>query len=187
VNQGLRPHPYSVVLILIVATIAVLGIAPDHGWPQIVLVALEGATLVAALYASKASRRRVELAAGLVTVILVAALIALFAAGAAAFSRTPVNNTAVHKGTRGQTAALVETTGNGSLVAIFATCGAVLALVGSLLGSLAAASRSSGIPFSNELRGRPRTNRPEPGQSAIQRAPQNDVAREQTTILPPTH
>ncbi|HZR10313.1 MAG TPA: hypothetical protein VFA79_17130 [Myxococcales bacterium] len=119
--------------------------------------------------------------------MLLAALIALFAAGAAAFSRTPVNNTAVHKGTRGQTAALVETTGNGSLVAIFATCGAVLALVGSLLGSLAAASRSSGIPFSNELRGRARTNRPEPGQTVTHRAPPNDVAREQTTILPPTH
>ena len=119
--------------------------------------------------------------------MLLAALIALFVAGAAAFSRTPANNTAVHKGTRGQTAALVETTGNGAVVAIFATSGAVLALVGSLLGSLAAASRSSGIPFSNELRGRARTSRPEPGQSVIQRPPQNDVAREQTTILPPTH
>jgi hypothetical protein len=79
VSEALRPHPYSVVLVLIMATVAVLGIAPDHGWPQIVLVALEGATLVAALYASKASRRRVELATGLVAVILVVALIALFA------------------------------------------------------------------------------------------------------------
>jgi hypothetical protein len=118
--------------------------------------------------------------------MLLAALIALFVAGAAAFSRTPVNNTAVHKGTRGQTAALVETTGNGSLVAVFATGGAVLALVGSLLGSLAAASRSSGIPFSNEFRGRARATRPEGGR-VTQVVPESDVAREKTTILPPTH
>jgi hypothetical protein len=117
--------------------------------------------------------------------MLLAGVIALFVAGAAAFSRTPVNNTAVHKGTRGQTAALVETTGNGALVAIFATGGAVLALVGSLLGSLAAASRSSGIPFSNELRGRARPTRPERAETDT--PPESDVRREQTTILPPTH
>src|SRR5919204_3245329 len=84
--------------------------------------------------------------------MLLAGFIALFASGVAAFSRTPVNNTAVHRGTRGQTAALVETTGNGPLVAVFATAGAVLSLVGSLLGALAAASRSSGVPFSDEFR-----------------------------------
>src|SRR5439155_635068 len=77
---------------------------------------------------------------------------ALFVSGVAAFSRTPVNNTTLHKNTRGQTAALVETTGNGPVVAIFAAGGAVLALVGSLLGALAAASRSSGVPFSDEFR-----------------------------------
>src|SRR5437899_2010628 len=84
--------------------------------------------------------------------MLLAGMIALYVSGVAAFSRTPVNNTALHRGTRGQTAALVETTGNGPLVAAFATAGAVLALVGSLLGALAAASRSSGVPFSDEFR-----------------------------------
>jgi len=67
------------VLVLIVATIGLIGIAPDHGWPQIVLVALEGATLVAALYASKASSRRLELVGGLVVVVVAAALVALLA------------------------------------------------------------------------------------------------------------
>jgi hypothetical protein len=119
--------------------------------------------------------------------MLLAGLIALFVAGVAAFSRTPVNNTAVHKGTRGQTAALVETTGNGGLLAIYATGGAVLALVGSLLGSLAAASRSSGIPLSNELRGRARPDKPERAEMITPVVPESDVAREQTTILPPTH
>jgi hypothetical protein len=118
--------------------------------------------------------------------MLLAGLIALFVAGAAAFSRTPANNTAVHGRTRGQTAALVETSGEGSLVAIFATGGAVLALVGSLLGSLAAASRSSGIPFSNEFRVR------RPGAAPAMKTgtlvtPAGDAGRDETTILPPTH
>ncbi len=119
--------------------------------------------------------------------MLLAGLIALFVAGAAAFSRTPANNTAVHKRTRGQTSALVETTGNGSLVAIFVTGGAVLALVGSLLGSLAAASRSSGIPFSNELRGRGRATNGERPLTGTVVTQESDVRRDQTTILPPTH
>ena len=76
---GPRAHPYSLVLLLIIASIGVLGVAPDHGWPQVVLVMLEGATLVAALYASQASRRRVEIVTALVVVVAVAALIALLA------------------------------------------------------------------------------------------------------------
>lgn len=119
--------------------------------------------------------------------MLLAGLIALFVAGAAAFSRTPANNTAVHKKTRGQTVALVETSGNGSLVAIFAAGGAALALVGSLLGSLAAASRSSGIPFADEFR-LPRRgmngHRAQPGTVVTS---ETDVRRDETTILPPTH
>ena len=75
----MRPHPYSVVLVLIIATIGLTGIAPDHGWAQLALVLLEGATLVAALYASKASRRRIELASALVVVIVIGALVALVA------------------------------------------------------------------------------------------------------------
>jgi hypothetical protein len=115
--------------------------------------------------------------------MLLAGLIALFAAGAAAFTRTPVgNNPAGRKSARSQTAALVETNGEGPLVAIFATGGALLALVGSLLGALAAASRESGIPFSNEFRlGRA-------GKSAHSGAlTSTDVRRDETTILPPTH
>jgi len=111
--------------------------------------------------------------------MLLAGFIALFAAGAAAFTRTPVRNTSIGKDTRGQTAALVATTGNGPVVAIYATAGAVLALVGSLLGSLAAASRSSGVPFSNEFRPRRKTH---PATSQTIEAP-----RDETTILPPTH
>ena len=111
--------------------------------------------------------------------------IALFVSGVAAFTRTPVRNTAIARHTRGQTTALVATTGNGPVVAIFAAGGAVLALVGSLLGSLAAASRSSGVPFSDEFRLRRRESNghhpPEaPGAPA-------DVRRDETTILPPTH
>jgi Ion channel len=78
---GPRAHPYSLVLVLIIASIGVTGIAPDHGWPQIVLILLQGATLVTALYASKASRRRVEIVAALVGVIAFAALIVLVAGG----------------------------------------------------------------------------------------------------------
>jgi hypothetical protein len=115
--------------------------------------------------------------------MLLAGFIALFASGVAAFSRTPVNNTALHKNTRGQTAALVETTGNGPLVAIFATGGAVLALVGSLLGALAAASRSSGVPFSDEFRLKRRNGH----QANALVTNETEVRRDQTTILPPTH
>jgi len=134
-------------------------------------------------------RRRTEsLVHGLVSwgmSLLLAGFIAIFAAGVAAFTRTPVRNTAVGKGARGQTAALVATTGNGPLIAITATGGVLLALVASLLASAAAASRSSGMPFSQELgqwrRGgkEDRVSEPPPNAEAAR--------REQTTILPPTH
>ena len=114
--------------------------------------------------------------------MLLAGLIALFVSGVAAFSRTPVNNTALHKNTRGQTAALVETTGNGSLVAIFATGGAVLALVGALLGSLAAASRSSGVSFGDEFR-----MKRHPWGTSASVTSETGIRRDETTILPPTH
>jgi len=116
--------------------------------------------------------------------MLLAGMIALFVSGVAAFSRTPVSNTALHRGTRGQTAALVETTGNGPLVAVFATAGAVLALVGSLLGALAAASRSSGVPFSDEFRMK---RRPQNGHQPTSPLTATEVRRDETTILPPTH
>jgi hypothetical protein len=63
----------------------------------------------------------------------------------------------------------------------------VLALVGSLLGSLAAASRSSGIPFSNEFRVRRRAATVPPMKTGTLVTPAGDAARDQTTILPPTH
>ena len=118
--------------------------------------------------------------------MLLAGLIALFVSGVAAFTRTPVRNTAIARNTRGQTAALVATTGNGPVVAVFAAGGAVLALVGSLLGSLAAASRSSGVPFSDELRLRHREADQHPG-TEPPAPPASDVRRDETTILPPTH
>jgi hypothetical protein len=119
--------------------------------------------------------------------MLLAAAIALFVAGVAPFSRTPANNTALHKRTRGQTVALVETHGNGSLLAIFAAGGAALALVGALLGSLAAASRSSGIPFSDEFRIRRRSMNGHRHEDTSLAMPEADVRRDETTILPPTH
>ena len=116
--------------------------------------------------------------------MLLAGMIALYVSGVAAFSRTPVNNTALHRGARGQTAALVETTGNGPLVAAFATAGAVLALVGSLLGALAAASRSSGVPFSDEFR--PKRRQQNGHGAASPMVKEAEVRRDETTILPPT-
>ena len=96
--------------------------------------------------------------------MLLAGLIALFVAGVAAFSRTPVNNTTLHKNTRGQTAALV----------------------GSLLGALAAASRSSGVPFSDEFRLKRRSGNGHSARSALV-TNETEVGRDETTILPPTH
>jgi hypothetical protein len=116
--------------------------------------------------------------------MLLAGLIALFASGVAAFSRTPVNSNALHRPARGSTAALVETTGNGGLVALLATAGAVLSLAGSLLGALAAASRSSGVPFGDELRPRRRGMNGHHDAGIIH---ESDVRRDETTIIPPTH
>jgi hypothetical protein len=113
--------------------------------------------------------------------MLLAGLIALFVSGVAAFSRTPVRNTAVGKNARGQTAALVETTGNGPLLAMVATGGAVLALVGSLFGSLCAASRASGVPFGDEFRLR------RSGRMNGSATPETGARRDEATILPPTH
>jgi amino acid permease len=115
--------------------------------------------------------------------MLLAAAIALFAAGFASFSRTPVRNTAAGRSATGRTAALISTTGNGPAVAISATAGAVLALVGSLLGAVAAASRSGGVPFSEEFRIRHRGS--EPGKRFEDES--TDLTRDETTILPPTH
>jgi hypothetical protein len=116
--------------------------------------------------------------------MLLAGLIALWASGAAAFTRTPAGNTATHRNTRGQTVSLIETTGNGGLVAIIATCGALLALGTSLLGALTAASRESGVPLSDELRLRRRSMNGHHRETIITTP---DVPRDETTIIPPTH
>ena len=150
-----------------------------------VVASFAGAFLVVRLAGDR--RRSESLAHGAVwwgMSMLLAGMIALFASGVAAFSRTPAANNKLHRGTRGQTVAVIETTGDGGLVAIYATAGAVLALVGSMLGSLAAASRESGVPFSNEFRLRRRN----PGghqKESVFLAP--DTRRAETTILPPTH
>jgi len=109
--------------------------------------------------------------------MLLAACIALWASSAAAFSRTPIKNA---QGRARGTVSLIETTGNGSLVALVATCGALVALGSSLLGALSAASRISGIPLSDELRGRR-------GVNGHKKLPEPDVRRDETTILPPMH
>jgi hypothetical protein len=111
--------------------------------------------------------------------LLLAGFIALWASGAAALSRTPARNTALNRA-RG-TVALIETTNNGSLVALLATCGALLALGASMVGALAAASRISGIPLAEELGFRRGVN----GHRKEMMAPES--RRDETTILPPTH
>src|SRR4051812_27561755 len=86
-------------------------------------------------------RRATSLSHGIVSwgmSMLLAGLIALFASGVAAFSRTPANNTTVHRGTRGSTAALIETTGNGGLVALISIGGGPLAPRGAPLRAPAA-------------------------------------------------
>ena len=156
------------------------------GGASAIVASFVGAFLVVKLAGDR--RRSESLAHGAVSwgmSMLLAGFIALFASGAAAFSRTPAANTNVHRGTRGQTVALVETTGNGGLVAIFATAGAVLALVGSMLGALAAASRESGIPFSDEFRIQRRKSNGQLQQSSL--ITPSDIRRDETTILPPTH
>ena len=149
-----------------------------------ILAAFIGAFLVVRLAGDR--RRSESLAHGGVAwgmSMLLAGLIALFASGAAAFSRTPAGNSAVHKGARGQTVSLVETTGNGGLVAIVSLGAALLALGTSLLGALAAASRESGVPLADELRVRRRPMNGHHQETTIA-APSS---RDETTILPPTH
>ncbi len=119
--------------------------------------------------------------------MLLAAFIALFASGAAAMSRTPAGNTSLHNSARGRTAALVETTGNGAVVAGYATAGALLALVGSLVGALAAASRSSGVPFTDEFRIRRRGTNGKGTHREPATIGGQDISRDETTILPPNH
>ncbi|TMA29252.1 MAG: hypothetical protein E6J78_02530 [Deltaproteobacteria bacterium] len=110
--------------------------------------------------------------------MLCAGLIALFSSGAAPSTRAPASRTS--HAPRGAKSALIETSGNGIGLAALSTGGAVLALVGSLLGALAAASRASGVSFVHELRRGPRVNG---GSSVVQ----GEINREQTTILPPIH
>jgi len=62
----------------------------------------------------------------------------------------------------------------------------VLALVGSLLGALAAASRSSGVPFSDEFRLKRHSGNGHSARSAVV-TNETEVRRDETTILPPTH
>jgi hypothetical protein len=125
-------------------------------------------------------RRSESLAQGVVSWALsmfCAGMIALFASGMASWTRAPAPRTG--NVPRGARTALIETTGNGVGLAALSSCGALLALAGSLLGALAAASRASGIPLTRELR--MRTN----GHSHL--VEHHDVRRDETTILPPTH
>ena len=144
-----------------------------------------GSMLVVRLAADR--RRSESLAHGAVAwgmSMLLAGAIALFVSGAAAFTRTPAGNSSMRRNARGQTVSLIETTGNGGVVAIFAAGGALLALVGSLLGSLAAASRESGVPFSDEFRF---SRRHSNGHYTDPLITPPDASRDETTILPPTH
>jgi amino acid permease len=154
------------------------------GAASAIIASFVGAFFVVRLAGDR--RRSESLAHGAVSwgmSMLLAGMIALFASGVAAFSRTPAGSTVLRRGTRGQTVSLVETTANSDLVAIFAAAGAVLALVGSTLGSLAAASRKSGVPFSNEFRRRQKMY----GDHKRSIVMPSDDLRDKTTIVPPTH
>ena len=154
------------------------------GAASAIIASFVGAFFVVRLAGDR--RRGESLAHGMVSwgmSMLLAGMSALFASGIAAFSRTPAGSTILRRGTRGQTVSLVETTGNGGMVAVFATAGAVLALAGSTLGSLAAASRKSGVPFSSEFRRRQKMNGDHDGAIATP----SDDHRDETTILPPRH
>ena len=113
--------------------------------------------------------------------MLLAAMIALWASSATAFSRTPARTTVMHTPARGATVSLVETTGNGGVVALISAAGALLALGTSLLGALAACSRESGIPIGRELT----FHRAPNGHRTV--VTESDVRRDETTIIPPTH
>lgn len=150
-----------------------------------IIASFVGAFLVVRLAGDR--RRGESLAHGAVgwgLSMLLAGLIALFASGAAAFSRTPAGNTATHRGTRGQTVSMIETTGNGGLVAILSLCAAALSLGASLLGALGAASRESGVPLAEEFKVRRRSMNGHHKDTVIATP---DVSRDETTIIPPTH
>jgi hypothetical protein len=152
------------------------------GAASAVIASFAGAFLVVKLAGDR--RRGESLAHGAVSwgiSMAVGGLIALFASAASAFSRTPAGNTAIHHATRGQVVSLVETTGNGGLIAIICTVGAALALGAALLGALAAASREAGVPFADEFRVQ---RRKLDGHSDLVTP---GVRRDETTIIPPTH
>lgn len=71
-------YRYGIVLLLLLATFVFLASGPTGNWVALVAVLLQGATLLAALYASGASRHLRRLALLVVLIGLLAGLVALF-------------------------------------------------------------------------------------------------------------
>jgi hypothetical protein len=62
----LRERSYAPVLLLIVITFTATTALPESGFARLIVVLLQGATLIAAVHASGASRRGVQMAIGVV-------------------------------------------------------------------------------------------------------------------------
>lgn len=126
--------------------------------------------------------------------MILGAALALFAAGAAATAsagaspspraKTYVtsNGSVAPSMTKGERIRADEAKSDAAKAAGLAGGGAAIALIASLFGALFAASRSSGISIAEEFR--PRSHKKEPAMKSSLVVP---TAREQTTILPPTH
>jgi hypothetical protein len=71
-------YRFGIVLLLLLATFVFLASGPTGNWVALVAVLLQGATLLAALYASGASRHLLRFAVVVVLIGLVAGLVALF-------------------------------------------------------------------------------------------------------------
>lgn len=69
---------FGLVLLLLFVTFVFMASAPSGGWVRVVAVALEGMTLVAALFASDARTRLIRIATIVVIVSLVSSITSLF-------------------------------------------------------------------------------------------------------------
>jgi drug/metabolite transporter (DMT)-like permease len=83
-EQRSRPYRFGVVLILLIATFLITASGIDGAWAQVVSIALQALTLLAALLASRTGRRLFRVAA-------VVSLIALVSAVAAAIASSSDN------------------------------------------------------------------------------------------------
>ena len=74
-------HRYGFVLLLTLCSLVFMLAAPDEDWARLVAIALQGATLILALYASQASAAIARLATVVVTLAVLASAAALIGFG----------------------------------------------------------------------------------------------------------